>query len=178
MPQRPATIFSQRGRGDLCTSLDRRFDVAMFPPPRFCARARKLAHSAPRPRRSQSVSAAKASRIASACASVPRQARHAFARSSLRPGSAVSAVQRRHLSISCTRHGRSFASFRSASVARAPRLSTRHACARRRQPFVAKQGSSRHLFRNTSRIRAVRNIRRMPWISKPSLNSVAGSGVN
>ena len=42
MPRRPATIFSQRGRGDLCTSLDRRFDVAMFPPPRFCARSSQI----------------------------------------------------------------------------------------------------------------------------------------
>src|SRR6516164_8957995 len=42
MPQRPATIFGQRGRGDPCTSLDRRFDVATFPPPRFCARSSQI----------------------------------------------------------------------------------------------------------------------------------------
>ena len=177
MPCRSALLrFSASGAGGiLAPRLTAGSTLQRFPLRGSALVARKLAHSAPRPMRSQSVSAAKASRIASACASVPRQARRAFATSSLRPGSAA---QRRHLSISCTRHGRSFASFRSASVARAPRLSTRHACARRRRPFVAKQGSSRHLLRNSSRIRAVWNIRRMPWISKPSLNSVAGSGVN
>jgi len=78
LPCRSALLrFSANGAGGIfAPRLTAGSTLQCFPLRGSALVARKLAHSAPRPRRSQSVSAAKASRIASAGASVPRRDAH------------------------------------------------------------------------------------------------------